>query len=94
MAGLIFDKAQIEQTIDAVVARTMRMDMTWDWPCGVAYYGICEAYEVTGKQEYLKLVQDVWTNTSSWACPSGPSTPARWDIASSRCMSTPATSGT
>ena len=24
--------------------------------CG--YYGICEAYEVTGKQEYLKLVQD------------------------------------
>ena len=43
MAGLIFDKAQIEQTIDAVVARTMRMDMTWDWPCGVAYYGICEA---------------------------------------------------
>ena len=58
MAGLIFDKAQIEQTIDAVVARTMRMDMTWDWPCGVAYYGICEAYEVTGKQEYLKLVQD------------------------------------
>ena len=48
MAGLIFDKAQIEQTIDAVVARTMRMDMTWDWPCGVAYYGICEAYEVTG----------------------------------------------
>lgn len=39
MAGLIFDKAQIEQTIDAVVARTMRMDMTWDWPCGVAYYG-------------------------------------------------------
>ena len=58
MAGLIFDKAQIEQTIDAVVARTMRMDMTWDWPCGVAYYGICEAYEVTKNERYLQLVKD------------------------------------
>ena len=47
MANLIFDKAQIEATIDKIVDRTMRMDMTWDWPCGVAYYGICEAYEVT-----------------------------------------------
>lgn len=28
------------------------MDMTWDWPCGVAYYGVARAYEVTGKQEY------------------------------------------
>ena len=41
MAGLNFDKAQINQTIDAEVARTMRMDLTCDWPCGVAYYGIC-----------------------------------------------------
>ena len=40
MANLIFDKAQIETAIDKIVDRTMRMDMTWDWPCGVAYYGI------------------------------------------------------
>mgnify|MGYP000025392997 CR=1 FL=1 len=52
MANLIFDKAQIETAIDKIVDRTMRMDMTWDWPCGVAYYGICEAYEVT-KNERL-----------------------------------------
>ena len=32
MAGLIYDKQQIEKTIDAIVDRTMRMDMTWDWP--------------------------------------------------------------
>jgi len=34
------------------------MDMTWDWPCGVAYYGISEAYRVTGKEEYLQLLKD------------------------------------
>ena len=58
MANLIFDKAQIEATIDKIVDRTMRMDMTWDWPCGVAYYGICEAYEVTKNERYLQLVKD------------------------------------
>ena len=31
---------------------------TWDWPCGVAYYGICEAYEVTKNERYLQLVKD------------------------------------
>ena len=36
MANLIFDKAQIETAIDKIVDRTMRMDMTLDWPCGVA----------------------------------------------------------
>ena len=36
----------------------MRMDMPWDWPCGVAYYGICEAYEVTKNEKYLQLVKD------------------------------------
>jgi len=36
----------------------MRMDMTWDWPCGVAYYGISEAYRVTGNDEYLQLLKD------------------------------------
>lgn len=44
--------------IDSVVHRTMRMDMTWDWPCGVAYYGICAAFTSTGREEYLKLVKD------------------------------------
>ena len=57
MANLIFDKAQIETAIDKIVDRTMRMDMTWDWPCGVAYYGICEAYEVTKNERYLQLVK-------------------------------------
>ena len=57
MAQLIFDRQQVLQAIDAVVERTMRMDLTWDWPCGVAYYGISEAYEATGEQRYLDLVK-------------------------------------
>lgn len=58
MQHLIYDKQQLEQAVDAIVERTMRMDMTWDWPCGVAYYGICEAYEITKNERYLQLVKD------------------------------------
>lgn len=57
MSGLIYDKKEIEQLMDRIVDRTMKMDMTWDWPCGVAYYGISTAYEVTGKQEYLDVMK-------------------------------------
>ena len=44
--------------IDAVVKRTMQMDLTWDWPCGVAYYGICEAYKATGNEDYIDLLKN------------------------------------
>ena len=37
---LNYDKAQLEAVVDKVAERTMNMDMTWDWPCGVAYYGM------------------------------------------------------
>ncbi|MCC8101266.1 MAG: glycoside hydrolase family 88 protein [Clostridiales bacterium] len=58
MLKLEYDKNEIEQVIDKIVKKTMNMDLTWDWPCGVAYYGISDAYEKTGKQEYLKLLKD------------------------------------
>lgn len=58
MLKLEYDKKQIEDVIDRVVRKTMNMDLTWDWPCGVAYYGIGEAYEKTGKKEYLELLKD------------------------------------
>ncbi len=58
MSGLQFDKQQLETVVDRIVERTMQMDMPWDWPCGVAYYGICEAYEVTKNERYLQLVKD------------------------------------
>lgn len=58
MQGLHCDRKEMERTIDLLVARTERMDMTWDWPCGVAYYGIAEAYEATGKKEYLDFLKE------------------------------------
>jgi unsaturated rhamnogalacturonyl hydrolase len=36
------------------------MDLTWDWPCGVAYYGITRAWEATGDQSYLDRLA-AWT---------------------------------
>lgn len=58
MLKLEYDKKEIEEVIDKIVKRTMKMDLTWDWPCGVAYYGIADAYEKTGNEEYLKLLKD------------------------------------
>lgn len=58
MAGLEYDKKHVEELIDKIVLRTMRMDLTWDWPCGVAYYGISRAYEVTKNEKYLNLMKD------------------------------------
>lgn len=58
MAGLEYDKKEIEELVDKIVTRTMRMDMTWDWPCGVAYYGISKAYEVTKNEKYLNLMKN------------------------------------
>lgn len=58
MLKLEYDKKEIEEVIDKIVKKTMNMDLTWDWPCGVAYYGISDAYEKTGKKEYLELLKD------------------------------------
>lgn len=58
MLRLEYDKKQMEEIIDKIVRKTMNMDMVWDWPCGVAYYGISEAYEKTGREEYLNLLKD------------------------------------
>ena len=57
MSQSIIDPNTLLPVIDAVVKRTMRMDLTWDWPCGVAYYGICKAYKTTGNQEFLDLLK-------------------------------------
>lgn len=58
MAQYEWDRNQVETWVDRIVRRTMRMDMPWDWPSGVAYYGICRAYEATGKKEYLELLKE------------------------------------
>lgn len=56
MQKLQFDEQQILDTIDRVVKRTMNIDFTWDWPGGVAFYGVCKAWEVTGRQEYIEML--------------------------------------
>lgn len=61
MLKLDYDVKEINKAIDAVVRKTMTMDLTWDWPCGVAYYGISEAYRVTKNEEYLNFLIK-WTD--------------------------------
>jgi len=58
MSRITYDKEILKDAIDRLVSRTERMDMPWDWPCGVAYYGIAEAYEATGKKEYLTFLKE------------------------------------
>ncbi|MUT67340.1 glycoside hydrolase family 88 protein [Paenibacillus sp. NEAU-GSW1] len=57
MPQLQFDEQQIRDVIDRVVERTFRMDFGWDWPGGVAFYGVCEAYEATGNEKYIHLLK-------------------------------------
>jgi unsaturated rhamnogalacturonyl hydrolase len=58
MPAIILDENKIINAIDSVVQRTFQMDFNWDWPAGVAFYGVAEAYEATGKIEYLELLKD------------------------------------
>lgn len=57
MPALLYDEQEIRSAIDRVVHRTFQMDFNWDWPGGVAFYGVTEAYEATGKQEYLDMLK-------------------------------------
>jgi unsaturated rhamnogalacturonyl hydrolase len=50
---LDIDEKLLRESIDAVVRRTMAMDMVWDWPRAVAFYGVSRAYETTGEKAYL-----------------------------------------
>lgn len=58
MGNIQYDREKLEEAMDRIVERTKRMDMSWDWPCGVAYYGIAEAYEVTKKEGYLEFLKE------------------------------------
>ncbi|RPJ06750.1 MAG: glycoside hydrolase 105 family protein, partial [Spirochaetaceae bacterium] len=53
---MVHASMEIISLIDRVVRRTMTIDFTWDWPCGVAFYGICKAWEKTGNQEYIDFL--------------------------------------
>lgn len=57
MIRLTHETETTTRALDAMVRKTMAMDLTWDWPCGVAYYGIGEAFRVTQDQAYLDLLR-------------------------------------
>ena len=61
MTKLVFDEEKLNQVIDRIVKRTFEMDFEWDWPGGVAFYGVAEAYEATENDEYLELLKN-WTD--------------------------------
>jgi unsaturated rhamnogalacturonyl hydrolase len=48
------DRQELERTIDLVVNRTLAMDFRWDWPGGVAFYGVGQAWRATGRIEYME----------------------------------------
>jgi unsaturated rhamnogalacturonyl hydrolase len=52
------DEKNLRDLIDLVVRRTMQVDFRWDWPAGTAFYGICRAWEATGKREYIDAVKE------------------------------------
>lgn len=58
MIRVEYDGAQVREAIGSIVRKTMQMDLAWDWPCGVAYYGVARAFEITGEEEYLALLRD------------------------------------
>lgn len=61
MFKINYDESQILHLIDQIVNKTMTMDMIWNWPCGVAYYGISEAYETTKNEKYIEMLKN-WTD--------------------------------
>ena len=58
MGKLHYDETRITDAMNLILERTKRMDMSWDWPCGVAYYGLAEAYEVTKNESYLNFLKE------------------------------------
>ena len=58
MGKLHYDETRITDAMNLILERTKRMDMSWDWPCGEAYYGLAEAYEVTKNESYLNFLKE------------------------------------
>ncbi|SDZ31224.1 unsaturated rhamnogalacturonyl hydrolase [Evansella caseinilytica] len=58
MKPLDFNEKQLTEMIDRIVERTFAMDHTWDWPAGVAFYGVGAAYRATKNERYLSLLKE------------------------------------
>lgn len=58
MKALAFNEEQLLEIIDRIVLRTFDVDYSWDWPAGVALYGVGLAYQVTQKEQYLQRLKE------------------------------------
>lgn len=56
MTKLQYDEKFLLDTIEKLVQKTMQMDERWDWPCGVAFYGISDAYALTKNEKWLNFL--------------------------------------
>jgi len=69
MIKLDYDRKTVLEKIDKMVRKTLSMDLVWDWPCGVGYYGISEAIGVTENEEYLAGLRERVDNYISLGLP-------------------------
>ena len=58
MIQLDFVRDDVLNAIDRVVKKTVRMDLDWGWPGGVAFYGVSAALTYTKNEEYLDLLKN------------------------------------
>ncbi|GAE32642.1 glycoside hydrolase family 88/105 protein [Alkalihalobacillus hemicellulosilyticus] len=58
MKPLVANEEQLLQVIDRMVERTFTVDYSWDWPAGVAFYGVGIAFRATGKEQYIERLQE------------------------------------
>ncbi len=54
---LKFDESLLKKHVDNIVRYTLDMDMLWDWPCGVAYYGVASIAKATDNDEYKDMLK-------------------------------------
>ncbi len=52
------NRAALLSAMDRTAKRTLEMDMPWEWPCGVAYYGLCEAARAADRPAYLDAIRE------------------------------------
>ncbi|MBD0382849.1 glycoside hydrolase family 88/105 protein [Paenibacillus sedimenti] len=48
----------LRHVVGRIADYTFGMDLTWDWPGGVAFYGVSRAFEVTGEASFLERMAD------------------------------------
>ncbi|MDR1538741.1 MAG: glycoside hydrolase family 88 protein [Clostridiales bacterium] len=57
MIKLELEESQALDAIDRLAAKTMQMDEPWEWPCGVSYYGLSQAYLLTREEKWLDFLR-------------------------------------